>query len=182
MRNRQILTREAIRRIGPGLAVSACLLISACGGGETDNASEATAASSAKARIAAIAAPAQAVWSAPVSLTLVPSAAANLPNGKVLMWSADSRFDFTTTAGNTYSTLFDPVTNTATERLINETNHNMFCPGTTNLPDGRLLVSGGSSAGTTSIYNPATGAWAAAAAMNIPRAYQPTRSCRMVPS
>lgn len=172
MRNRQILTREAIRRIGPGLAVSVCLLISACGGGETDNASETTAASSAKARIAAIAAPAQAVWSAPVPLTLVPSAAANLPNGKVLMWSADSRFDFTSTAGNTYSTLFDPATNTATERLINETNHNMFCPGTTNLPDGRLLVSGGSSAGTTSIYNPATGAWAAAAAMNIPRAYQ----------
>ncbi|WP_165349641.1 discoidin domain-containing protein [Methylibium sp. Pch-M] len=172
MRNRQILTGEAIRRIGPGLAVSACLLISACGGGETDNASEATAASSAKARIAAIAAPAQAVWSAPVPLTLVPSAAANLPNGKVLMWSADSRFDFTSTAGNTYSTLFDPATNMATERLINETNHNMFCPGTTNLPDGRLLVSGGSSAGTTSIYNPATGAWAAAAAMNIPRAYQ----------
>jgi hypothetical protein len=39
-----------------------------------------------------------------------------------------------------------PVANTVTERTVTETGHNMFCPGTTNLADGRLLINGGISA------------------------------------
>ncbi len=48
----------------------------------------------------------------------------------------------------------------------------MFCPGTSNLPDGRLLVSGGLSSAATSIYDPAANTWSTAAQMNIPRGYQ----------
>jgi galactose oxidase len=50
----------------------------------------------------------------------------------------------------------------------------MFCPGTTNLFDGRILINGGSSSRKTTIYNPANNTWAADAQMVIPRGYQGT--------
>ena len=106
-----------------------------------------------------------------MKLPLVPASAANLPNGKVLFWSANDRFSFGA-GGQAYTALFDPNTGTSTESLVNHTGQDMFCPGTSNLADGRILVSGGSDAAKTSIYNPATGAWSVAAQMNIPRAYQ----------
>jgi hypothetical protein len=108
-----------------------------------------------------------------MDLTLVPAAAANLPNGKVLLWSASSRLHYKRPGlGFTYTSVFDPATGTATERVVSETAHDMFCPGTTNLPDGSVLVSGGSDAALTSIYQPANDTWAVAAQMTIPRAYQ----------
>ena len=39
--------------------------------------------------------------------------------------------------------VIDPQTGVATERAVSETAHNMFCPGTTNLTDGSLLINGG---------------------------------------
>lgn len=113
-------------------------------------------------------------WSEVVSLSLVPVAAANLPDGKVLFWAAESRFAFGIDLGRTYTVVFDPSTGASSERLVSETNHDMFCPGTANLPDGRLLVNGGLSSGATSIFEPTTGTWTRAADMNIPRAYQGT--------
>ena len=113
------------------------------------------------------------VWSRRIPLSLVPAAAANLPNGKVLLWSGSSRLSFTTYGrGLTYTSVFDPITATATEHLVNQTGHEMFCPGTSNLPDGTVLVSGGSDSAETSLYRPSTGTWSVAARMNIPRAYQ----------
>jgi YVTN family beta-propeller protein len=113
-------------------------------------------------------------WSSVMTLPLVPTAAANLPDGKVLLWSADDRFNFGVDTGKTYTVVFDPQTGTATERLVTETGHDMFCPGTANLADGRILVNGGLSSATTSIYDPTTGGWTRAADMNIPRAYEGT--------
>ena len=55
---------------------------------------------------------------------------------------------------------------------MSQTGHEMFCSGTSNLPDGTLLVNGGLTSEKTSIYNAFSGAWAAAADMNIPRGYQ----------
>jgi hypothetical protein len=114
-------------------------------------------------------------WSNVIGLPLVPTAAANLPDGRVLLWSAEDRFNFGTDAGGqTYTVIFDPGTGAATERLVTETGHDMFCPGTANLADGRILVNGGLSSGRTSIFDPASGAWTRAADMNIPRGYQGT--------
>jgi large repetitive protein len=147
------------------------LLLAACGGGtESQDAVQATSAPG-RERALAIATPAQAVWSAPVSLPLVPTAAAALPDGKVLLWSAEERFSFGANVGRTYTVTFDPATGTSTERTVTESGHNMFCPGTTNLADGRLLVNGGISSARTSIFDPATGAWTTGAAMNIARGY-----------
>lgn len=113
-------------------------------------------------------------WGSLVTLPIVPVSAANLPNGTVMLWSSEDRFDFGPEVGRTYSVFFDPATSAVTERLVNETQHDMFCPGTANLPDGRIFVNGGLTAGTTSIFDPLTSTWTKAANMNIPRAYQGT--------
>ena len=164
------------------------LLLAACGGG-TDTATGAAAGSGAQASAtsqdtssaaraarrtalrATIAPRSTGSWTPKISLPLVPASAANLPDGKVLLWSADDRFGFTT-VGQSYTALFDPVSGTITERFLNTTGQNMFCPGTTNLADGRILVSGGSNAAKTSIYDPAANSWSIAGELRIPRAYQ----------
>lgn len=110
-------------------------------------------------------------WGPVLPLPIVPVSAANLPDGKVLFWAANDRFSFGS-ASNAYTAMFDPATGTATEALVNNMGQNMFCPGTTNLPDGRILVSGGSQAARTSIYDPVKKTWTSAAQMRIPRAYQ----------
>jgi YVTN family beta-propeller protein len=113
-------------------------------------------------------------WSSVVTLPVVPVSAANLPDGKLLLWSAEDRFSFGSDGGRTYTATFDPATSTATERLASETAHDMFCPGTATLPDGRILVNGGLSNGKTSLYDPSTGAWTRGGDMNITRAYEGT--------
>ncbi|MEM6800355.1 MAG: LamG-like jellyroll fold domain-containing protein, partial [Bacteroidota bacterium] len=110
-------------------------------------------------------------WSPVIDVSLVPAAAANLPDGKVLLWSARDRFAFGGNRGRTYTLVFDPATGLADEYLISNTSHDMFCPGTANMPDGRIIVTGGSSSNRTSIYDPGTGQWTAGPSMNITRGY-----------
>ncbi|MCL4696797.1 MAG: discoidin domain-containing protein, partial [Burkholderiaceae bacterium] len=120
----------------------------------------------------ATAVPSQSSWSPLRTLPMVPVSVANLPDGKVLMWAAEDRFSFGGTVGRTQALTYDPATDTVAERTITETGHNMFCPGTTNLADGRLLVNGGLSDAKTSLFDPASNTWSTGAAMNIPRGYQ----------
>ena len=145
-------------------------LLASCGGGDQDEQATATAERR-TVHALAIAAPAASVWSPLIGLSLVPASAANLPNGKVLLWAANDRFSFGGT-GQTYTSNFDPLTQTATEALVTQTGHDMFCSGTSNLPDGTLLINGGDDSAKTSLFNPATGAWTAGAAMNIARGYE----------
>ena len=161
----------ASRRLCGALSV---LALAACGGGDTARDARGDAPATAVAaleRPLAIAEPGQGRWSGVIPLSLVPAAAANLPNGKVLLWSAESRLSFAF-PGRTYTTLFDPVAGSATETLVSSTSHNMFCPGTSNLADGRLLVSGGIDSEKTSLYDAASNRWSTGAVMNIPRGYQ----------
>lgn len=111
-------------------------------------------------------------WSALTKLPLVPTAAAGLPNGKVMLWSSADRFSSGGDRGMTYTVLFDPKTLSFSEALVSNTGHEMFCSGTANLPDGRVMVTGGSSSQKASLYDARTGAWSAASAMTIPRGYQ----------
>ncbi|MEJ8850278.1 PA14 domain-containing protein [Variovorax rhizosphaerae] len=177
-----------LRWVGLGASMAAVLLTGSCGGssgqggGVSSGISGGISSQAASAGFAAsfekqrelrrkIAAPAQARWSAVTDLSLVPASASTLPDGKVLLWAGESRFTVSSDSNRTYSTLFDPVTMTATDRLVSETGHNMFCSGTSTLADGSLLVAGGSGESNTSIYNPGTGAWTTGAKLNIRRAY-----------
>ena len=113
-------------------------------------------------------------WSDPIALPLVPASAANLPDGKLLLWAARSPTSFSTNSNEayTYTSVFDPVTRSAGPLMVTATGHQMFCPGLSMLSDGSVLVSGGSDAAKTSIYDPALGGWVAGAQLGIPRAYQ----------
>jgi len=111
-------------------------------------------------------------WSEVIPISLVPSAAATLPNGKLLLWSSKYRLSFSNGGGQTYTSIFDPETKQATERLVVETGHDMFCPGTSNLPDGRILINGGNNSKLTSIYNAETDSWARGQPMGIGRGYE----------
>ncbi len=113
-------------------------------------------------------------WSGVIDLPMVPAAAANLANGKVLLWSAYAKDNFGGDNGVTQTITYDPAAVTFTERQVANTGHDMFCPGTANLADGRVLVNGGSSSARTSLYDPSSDAWTTGATMNVPRGYQGT--------
>ena len=111
-------------------------------------------------------------WTDPIALPLVPASAANLPDGKLLMWSAQGTTSFGSNGGAaTYTTVFDPASGTATPTVKTNPGQEMFCEGLSMLADGGILVSGGSDAGKTSRFDPQKGTWSAAGTLNIPRAY-----------
>ncbi|MFD2453404.1 Kelch repeat-containing protein [Ideonella paludis] len=161
------------------------LALTACGGGGGSEVEEPAASVDPDERRAPTAArsplnaqtAATARWSAPTKLSLVPSSGSVLPNGKVLLWSANNPMSFGG-GGSTYTTVYDPVSNTASDRLVQETGHAMFCTGTTLLADGRLLVNGGSDSAATSIYDLNANSWSRGGEMNIPAATRPTPCCK----
>jgi galactose oxidase len=116
--------------------------------------------------------PGRGSFSAPVGFPLVPVAAAQLPNGKILTWSAFQPDAFNGGSGQTVTATYDPKTGVVTQRTITNTGHDMFCPGISTLPDGRILVTGGNDSEKTSIYDPGTDSWTAGPAMTTPRGYQ----------
>ena len=117
--------------------------------------------------------PPAARWSGSVTLPLVPAAAANLKDGKLLMWSAYSKLQWDGAGGapQTETAIYNPATGVTVPRLVTETYHDMFCPGTSLLPDGRILVNGGNSSGQTSIFNPDANTWTQGPQMIISRGY-----------
>jgi galactose oxidase len=93
-----------------------------------------------------------------------------------LMWSAYARTVFSWPGlrdrGKTRTAIIDPVTLTVvTEELVENTDHDMFCPGTAYLADQTIMVTGGTSSSRTSIYNPATGKWTKGPDMRLGRGY-----------
>ncbi|KPM30435.1 Galactose oxidase-related protein [Croceitalea dokdonensis DOKDO 023] len=114
-------------------------------------------------------------WSDPIPFNLVPVSVANLPDGNLIVWSSKFRDNFGGADGFTYYELFNPFMGAQGTPLgLQQTNttHDMFCPGINNLPDGRLLVSGGSSNPKTTIYDYRNDTWLPEANMNIGRGYQ----------
>jgi galactose oxidase len=59
-----------------------------------------------------------------------------------------------------------------TEELVTSTNHDMFCPGTTVLPNGVVMVSGGANSKATTFYDYRNNQWSVGPQMVIPRGYQ----------
>ena len=90
---------------------------------------------------------------------------------QVLSWSGFFADQFGINGlGSTKWVIFDPATDTATGEMTSMTDHDMFCPSISMLPDGRIVVGGGNNAEATSIYTDDVG-WEATSQMNIPRGY-----------
>ncbi|KAL7555423.1 hypothetical protein ACA910_022372 [Epithemia clementina (nom. ined.)] len=116
------------------------------------------------------------VWEPVIDLDLVPAAAANLPDGRIVMWSAAARYDFADGGGKTFSTILDPMQSPPQHSGANleNTHHDMFCPGTAVFEDGRVFITGGTDSKVTTIYNPfqgQLGEWIEGPQMNVGRGY-----------
>ncbi|WP_264354766.1 discoidin domain-containing protein [Pseudarthrobacter sp. MM222] len=111
-------------------------------------------------------------WGPTISFPIVPAAAALLPGNRLLTWSAYSPTAFGGSRGYTQTSILDLTTGKVSQAQVANTGHDMFCPGTSLLPDGRILISGGSNSAQTTLYNPATNAWTSGPDMKIPRGYQ----------
>jgi len=112
-------------------------------------------------------------WGPVIGFPIVPVSAVLLPGNKVLTFSAFTSTNFSMGGKlQTQTAILDLATGAVSQRLITNTGHEMFCSGIAVLPDGRVLVAGGSDSGATSIYSPVTDTWAKGPVMNIPRAYQ----------
>ncbi|WP_424195041.1 galactose oxidase-like domain-containing protein [Ampullimonas aquatilis] len=99
-------------------------------------------------------------WSGKIAFPSIPVAAAVLPDGKVLTWSSWDRLAWTQDGctgckpAATYTAVYDPIANTIVDWNETVSQHDMFCPGTAYLPDGRLHVTGGGyNVKTTSIFD-----------------------------
>jgi hypothetical protein len=112
-------------------------------------------------------------WSPIIGLPSIGLAAAVLPDGNVLTWASWARDTFGGVQPNqTYTALFNTQTLLASEALVTETSHDMFCPGTAMLPDGRVLVNGGGpDVASTSIYTAPSTLWTGDSLMHQPRWY-----------
>ncbi|MEU8518834.1 discoidin domain-containing protein [Streptomyces sp. NBC_01216] len=111
-------------------------------------------------------------WGQITGFPLVPVATAVLPGDKLLAWSAYATDRFGGSSGYTQTAILDLKTNKVTQRRIDNTGHDMFCPGIAILADGRVLVTGGSNAERASIYDPVLDDWSSTTDMNIARGYQ----------
>ena len=112
-------------------------------------------------------------WGPVIGFPIVPVSTVLLPHHKLLTFSAYTADAYTTTgAGYTQTAILNLDTGVVSQRQISNTGHEMFCTGLALLPDGRVLVNGGSDSGKTSIYDPATDTWSAGPLMNIPRGYE----------
>jgi galactose oxidase len=111
-------------------------------------------------------------WSSRITLPLVPVAVATLKNNQLMFWSAYDGFTFEQNLhGWTQTALYDIASGSVFSVQVSNTGHDMFCPGTAMLSDGRVLVNGGDTAPATSIYNPDTRLWSIGGNMHIPRGY-----------
>jgi galactose oxidase len=117
-------------------------------------------------------------WGPTIDFPLVPVAATIQPfTGKVVAWSSWSPKTFGANLGQTVTALYDPLSQTVTQRIVTNTGHDMFCPGISIDARGRTLVTGGDTSQKASIYDPSTDSWSSATDMNIPRGYQASATC-----
>ncbi|KAK4192388.1 hypothetical protein QBC35DRAFT_519936 [Podospora australis] len=111
-------------------------------------------------------------WEQSISLPIVPVAIAVLPrSGNVLVWAADKANVFSSATTHTLSAIYNPSTHAVSEHNVSVTHHNMFCPGLSMDTSGRVVVTGGSTANHTSIYDDAQGRWVPGSGMTMGRGY-----------
>ena len=114
-------------------------------------------------------------WGEVISMPNIAVAAAQLPDGEIVTWSSWDRFDFRGNNPRTYTSVFNTETQSVEEFLITNTQHDMFCPGTVMLPDGRIMVNGGgSTVKSVSVYDFKTDTWSRVDDMQMRRWYNTT--------
>jgi hypothetical protein len=158
--------------------VSASGLVTAVGAGVTSITADFTGKGSTTLSVSATALPNLGNWSAPQNAGTTAINAALLNTGNVLFWEyPDGR-----SGGPSPADLWNPITNTLTDLTV-PWPYDVFCSATSFLPNGTLLVDGGtddaqypsdSGIPNGTLFNPSTSGWSQGAAMTYPRWYPTT--------
>ncbi|KAJ5648084.1 hypothetical protein N7490_004456 [Penicillium lividum] len=118
--------------------------------------------------------PSLGAWGPTIDFPLVPVAGAvDAHSGEVVAWSAWGYNIFTGgKGGKTQTATWNGGAQSVTRRAVTNTQHDMFCPGTSIDAEGKFVVTGGADAGQTSIYNTTVRDWFRGGFLNTPRGYQ----------
>ena len=113
-------------------------------------------------------------WGPTIDFPITPAAASVQPGtGRLLGWSSFAANTFSGGPGGlTQTCTYDPASGVVSRRSVTNTQHDMFCPGTSLDATGRLIVTGGNNAEKTSIFEVGSDSWLPATNMQIPRGYQ----------
>ena len=113
-------------------------------------------------------------WGPTLDFPIIPVAAVVEPtSGKVIVWSSYKYDNYVNSPkGYTLTAEWDPSTGAISERKMENTGHDMFCPGTSMDGTGQIIVTGGDNYYKTSIFDSETDSWTTGAKMNIGRGYQ----------
>lgn len=113
-------------------------------------------------------------WGPVISLPIAPAAAfVEYNSGKVLTYASFRGNSFAGAAeGMTYTATYDPSNGAVSERIVTNTQHDMFCPGMSLLFSGNAIITGGDDAMKTSIFDPTSNSWSSASDMKLGRGYQ----------
>lgn len=113
-------------------------------------------------------------WGPTINFPTVPVAATVDPNsGKVIVWSSYTYDNYLgSSQDRVFTSIWDPKTGIVTPKLVDNTDHDMFCPGISIDGTGKMVVTGGNSAQKTTLYDFASQTWIPGPDMNLPRGYQ----------
>lgn len=113
-------------------------------------------------------------WGPVQKFGLVPAAAAVLPSGQLLYWSASGTHIFHQGTTQTHTGLLNLNSGAFTETTV-ETGQEMFCPATAMTAEGRVLVAGGGGDQTkrkvVNSYDYKTNQWIRESPLTVPRWY-----------
>ncbi|KAL4728723.1 hypothetical protein ACLX1H_003122 [Fusarium chlamydosporum] len=115
-------------------------------------------------------------WSDIIRLPLIPVAAYVVPqfpqSQKLLFFSSWGPDAFGGASGRTQFGSLDLPTGNIARREVTDTHHDMFCPGMSQLGDGRIIIQGGSDAEAVTFYNPRDDSFTRGPNMQMARGYQ----------
>ncbi|KFA49257.1 hypothetical protein S40293_08316 [Stachybotrys chartarum IBT 40293] len=115
-------------------------------------------------------------WTDLFRYPVVPIAAYVVPASpqpeRILFFSAYHNDTFGGTEGKTQFADFNFVTGEISHREVANTHHDMFCPGISQLEDGRIIINGGSNADAVTFYEPFTNTFVEGPKMVQERGYQ----------
>ena len=104
-------------------------------------------------------------WGVTVDFPLVPvSMSVEWSTGNLLAWSSYAPSTFGGSNGaQTITATYIPSSQTVTQALITNTDHDMFCEGLSTGFDGHVYSTGGNTDAATSYYDSASNGWSSAA-------------------
>lgn len=119
-------------------------------------------------------------WGPTVDFPLVPVGAFIDPlSGNVVSFSSKSHAGKSNEGekDTTWTAIWNRKDKNVSQKLVQTTKHDIFCPGMAFDVNGSMIVTGGETAANTSTYNATNKHWKALARMNIPRGYQGSTTC-----